>query len=117
MKSFKAAAPPTTPDMFCHSYFFLRYIYLPFTLSHRFGLQVSMVTLLFMQEKAETFSLTHFGVSVFCLCSELKNRGDDDFNPANAFHHDEAVDLSSSILFLSKNACFLYIFLYCSLLL
>ncbi|KAH1031217.1 hypothetical protein J1N35_043391 [Gossypium stocksii] len=37
MQSFKAAAPHTTPDMFCHSSFFLRYIYLPFTLSRRFG--------------------------------------------------------------------------------
>ncbi|KAG8473306.1 hypothetical protein CXB51_035397 [Gossypium anomalum] len=53
MQSFKAAAPHTTPDMFCHSSFFLR--------------------------------------------------GDDDFNPANAFHHDDSVDLSSSSIFSLKS--------------
>ncbi|KAG4110825.1 hypothetical protein ERO13_D13G070900v2 [Gossypium hirsutum] len=54
MQSFKAAAPHTTPDMFCHSSFFLR--------------------------------------------------GDDDFNPANAFHHDDSVDLSSSSIFSLKSS-------------
>ncbi|KAL1125681.1 hypothetical protein V6Z11_A13G058800 [Gossypium hirsutum] len=54
MQSFKAAAPHTTPDMFCHSSFFLR--------------------------------------------------GDDDFNPANAFHHDDSVDLSSGSIFSLKSS-------------
>ncbi|KAA3488337.1 transcription factor HBP-1b(c38)-like isoform X3 [Gossypium australe] len=54
MQSFKAAAPNTTPDMFCHSSFFLRV--------------------------------------------------DDDFNPANAFHHDDSVDLSSSSIFSLKSS-------------